>query len=162
MADDKKEATQREVAGVKAQNNQWNATPIGKMRFIESENVPNGKNGIVVIKKWQTTLGQTLYTKSFQPKEITKQTRQLEKQVPAYRQVSPKEPKQFVLNLMGISDLLDNSEFKANITIGKTLKIIRDLINGEETNKNIAKKYNVEQLFIEQIEKYVTKIRDIN
>ncbi len=39
---------------------------------------------------------------------------------------------------------------------GKTLKIIRSLIDGEETSANIAKKYNVEKSFVEEIEKYVT------
>ncbi len=57
---------------------------------------------------------------------------------------------------MGISDLLGNSSFKTNITIGKVLKIIRDLIDGKETNKTIAKKYNVEQSFVEEIQKHVT------
>ena len=32
------------------------------------------KNGIVIINKWQTTLGQTIYTKTFQPKNISIQS----------------------------------------------------------------------------------------
>lgn len=189
MADDKKEATKKEVAEAKTQNSQWKATPIGKMRFIESKSVPNGKNGIVIIEKWQTTLGQTLYTKTFQPKEISSRFYSFGKQESAHEQISyyndldsqmqnesgltsmdlpqvtksgqknnafPKESKQFVLNLMGISDLLDNPQFKKSITIGKTLKIIKSLIDGEETRANIAKKYNVEQSFVEEIEKHVT------
>jgi len=186
MADDKKGATKKEVAEAKTQNNQWKATPIGKMRFIESKSVPNGKNGIVIIEKWQTILGQTLYTKTFQPKEISSQLHQFEKQMSAHQQVFSysdldsqmqnessltsmtlpqitkprqqniavsKESKQFVLNLIDISDLLDNPQFKTSITIGKTLKIIRSLIDGEEIRANIAKKYNVEQSFVEEIEK---------
>lgn len=46
MADNKKEVTKKEVAEAKTQNNQWNATPIGKMRFIKSSSAPNGKNGV--------------------------------------------------------------------------------------------------------------------
>lgn len=61
----------------KTQNNQWNATPIDKMRFIKSSSVPNGKNGIVIIDKWQTTLGQTIYTKTFHPQNISIQSHQL-------------------------------------------------------------------------------------
>lgn len=156
LADNKWEATKKEVAEAKAQNNQWSVTPIGKMRLIESKNALNGKNGIVIIKKWQTTLGQTLYTKTFQPSEVSKQPQQFDKQVPTHQQFSPKESKQFVLNLMSISDLLGNSSFKTNITIGKVLKIIRDLIDGKETNKTIAKKYNVEQSFVEELQKHVT------
>ena len=155
LADNKREATKKEVAEAKSQNNQWNATPIGKMRLIESKDALNGKNGIVVIKKWQTTLGQTLYTKNFQPREIPIQPQQSEKQISSHQQSSPKESKQFVLNLRGISDLFENSAFKPNITIGKVLKIISNLIDDKETTKDIAKKYNVEQSFVEQIEKYV-------
>ncbi len=130
--------------------------PYWEDEIIESKNVLNGKNGIVIIKKWQTTLGQTLYTKTFYPREVSKQPQQFDKQVATHQQFSPKESKQFVLNLMGISDLLGNSSFKTNITIGKVLKIIRDLIDGKETNKTIAKKYNVEQSFVEEIQKHVT------
>ena len=81
-ADNKKEATKREVAEAKAQNNQWSVTPIGKMRLVESKSVPNSTHGIVIIEKWQTTLGQTLYTKTYQPKEIQLQFHQYEKQIP--------------------------------------------------------------------------------
>lgn len=173
MADDKKEATKKEVAEAKTQNNQWKATPIGKMRFIESKSVPNGKNGIVIIEKWQTTLGQTLYTKTFQPNQQVSSysdsdsqmqnesslTSMTLPQITKPRQQNAavsKESKQFVLDLMDISDLLDNPQFKTSITIGKTLKIIRSLIDGEEIRANIAKKYNVEQSFVEEIEKHVT------
>lgn len=173
MADDKKEATKKEVSEAKTQNNQWKATPIGKMRFIESKSVPNGKNGIVIIEKWQTTLGQTLYTKTFQPNQQVSSysdsdsqmqnesslTSMTLPQITKPRQQNAavsKESKQFVLNLMDISDLLDNPQFKTSITIGKTLKIIRSLIDGEEIRANISKKYNVEQSFVEEIEKHVT------
>ena len=73
-----------------------------------------------------------------------------------------KESKKFVLNLMGISELLGNPEFKTNITIGKVLKIIEDLIDGKKTSKNLSKKYKVDQLFVEQIGKYVTDMKDCN
>lgn len=162
MADNKKEATKKEVAEAKAQNSQWNATPIGKMRFIESSSVPNGKNGIVIINKWQTTLGQTIYTKTFQPKNISIQSHQSKETVSRPQQVMTKESKKFVLNLMDISELLGNPEFKTNITIGKVLKIIEDLIDDKETSKNLSKKYKVDQLFVEQIGKYVTDMKDRN
>lgn len=76
LADNKKEATKEEVAEAKAQDNRWRATPIGKVRFVESKSVPNGKYGIVIIEKWQTMLGQTMYTKDFKPNDMTQQTNQ--------------------------------------------------------------------------------------
>lgn len=108
MADNKKKATKKEVAEAKAQNSQRNATPIGKMRFIESSSVPNGKNGIVIINKRQTTLGQTIYTKTFQPKNISIQSHQSKEKVSTSQQVMTKESKRFVLDLMDISELLGN------------------------------------------------------
>lgn len=162
MADDKKQAARKEVAEAKAQNNQWIATPIGKMRFIESNNAANGKNGIVIINKWQTTLGQTIYTKTFQPNNISIQSHQSKKMMPTPQHVMPDESKKFVLSLMDISELLGNPEFKTNITIGKVLKIIEDLINNKETSANLSKKYKVDPLFVEQIGKYVTDRRNHN
>lgn len=55
------------------------------------------------------------------------------------KQVIPKESKKFVLNLMDISELLGNTEFKTNITLGKVLKIIGDLIDDKEASKNLSK-----------------------
>lgn len=81
LADNKKEATKEEVAEAKAQNNQWRTTPIGKMRFVDSKSVPNGNHGIVIIEKWQTMLGQTLYIKNFQPNEIQSQSSQIDGQI---------------------------------------------------------------------------------
>ena len=42
------------------------------------------------------------------------------------------------------------------------MKIIEDLIDGKETSKNLSKKYKVDQLFVEQIGKYVTGLKDSN
>lgn len=151
----RQEDIKTEVEKEKLQNNQWNVSPIGKMKLIESRSVLGGKNNIVMIKKWQTSFGQTLYTKSFRLRELPKQSQQIEKQAISHQQPSQKESKKFVLDLIGISDLLENSNFKTNVTIGKVLKIVKDLINGQETNKTIAKKYNVEQAFVEEIEKYI-------
>lgn len=175
LADNKKEATKEEVAEAKAQNSQWRTTPIGKMRFVDSKSVPNGKHGIVIIEKWQTILGQTLYTKTFQPNEIQSQpinyvdmapqTQAKHGSKPAVlplvtqneqQSVSvQKQSRQFVLTSMAIDDLLNNPKFKTNITVGKVLKIIRSLIDGKKTSAAIAKQFNVELAVVEQIDKYV-------
>lgn len=42
------------------------------------------------------------------------------------------------------------------------MKIIEDLIDDKETSKNLSKKYKVDQLFVEQIGKYVTDMKDHN
>ena len=78
------------------------------------------------------------------------------------KQVIPKESKKSVLNLMDISELLGNTEFKTNITIGKVLKIIEDLTDDKEASKNFSKKYKVDQSFAKQMVKYVTGLKDSN
>ena len=181
FADNKREATKEEVTEAKAQGNRWRATPIGKMRLIDSRSVSNGKNGVVQIEKWETILGQTLYTKTFQSNDIQSQQLQINNQTQMHQQptlfdmasqmqvkktaVSPqiptagqqniaeqKQSRQFVLNMASISDLLSNPKFKTNITVGKMLKIIRSLIENHETSTVIAKKYRVEQSIVELID----------
>lgn len=88
LADDRKEATKAEVTEVKAQDNGWASTPIGKMRLIDEKSVLNGKKGFVIIKKWQTVLGQTLYTKTFQPNDIQSQHHQADEQIQIFQQAS--------------------------------------------------------------------------
>lgn len=67
LDDSKRELSGENSAKAGMQKNLWTVTPIGKMRLMDSKNVPNGKNGDVIIKKWQTMLGQVLYTKTFLP-----------------------------------------------------------------------------------------------
>lgn len=86
----------------------------------------------------------------------------IKKTVPTPKQVIPKESKKFVLNLMDISELLGNTEFKTNITLGKVLKIIEDLTDDKEASKNFSKKYKVDQSFAKQMVKYVTGLKDSN
>lgn len=153
LADDKKAATKKEVAEAKLQKCQWHSTPIGKMSFIKSQNIPNGKNGIVIIEKWKTTLGQTLYTKSFQPN--SKQF-QIQDSMPIQQSIDILNgSKQFVLNLSDIIYLLENPQFKTNITIGKVLNIIRSLIENKLPCDEIAKKFKIEQSMVEVLKQYV-------
>lgn len=173
LADNKKEAVKEEVAEANAQDNQWGVTPIGKMRCVDSERVPNGKHGMVVIEKWKTMLGQTLYQKSFQPNETSPQPRQSENQIQDHQQVtlydgtasatSPvlsglsvrKTSRQFVLTSESVAELLGDPKFKTNITVGKVLKILTYLMDDKKTVASIAKQFRVERSMVEQMAKYV-------
>lgn len=187
LADSRKDAAKAEAAEARATDDQWEATPIGKMRAVEARYVPNGKNGFVKIQKWKSMLGQTLYTKTFQPNEILAQLQQMggqkriyqqstfddmspqiwsEHNVPSHtlsttastegeRTASPKQVRQFVLTSTDISDLLADSEFKEKITVGKMLKIIRSLMEGEQTSAAIAKQFSVSQSMVEQFGRYL-------
>lgn len=185
LAINKKEASKAEFTEAKFQNNGWVNTQIGKMRLVDSKNVPNGKNGSVIIRKWQTVLGQTLYTKAFQSNNTQLSTRPLDSQtyqqttlydinsltqakpgpksaVPLHatnpeqhKAITRKPSQQFVLNSMAITDLLNNPQFKQSITIGKLLRIIDALINGNKETSTLAKQFKVEKIMIDLIKKYV-------
>lgn len=180
LADNRKEATKVEVAEAKAQDNDWVTTQIGKMRLVDTKNATNGKNGIVIIKKWQTVLGQTLYTKTFQPNNEQAQIPQqpslyemaerpankIESQpqthnatsIPIEREEkipSQKSQNQFVLNSTSIVALLDNPKFKTSMTVGKMMKIINLLLEGNETNDTIAKRLNADHTMVDLIKKCI-------
>ncbi|MHB8066200.1 MAG: ADP-ribosylglycohydrolase family protein, partial [Ruminiclostridium sp.] len=193
LADNKKEATKEEVAEAKAQDNRWRTTPIGKMRLVDSKSVPNGKYGIVIIEKWQTMLGQTLYTKDFKPNDTRQQSSQpgVEMKKPhqptlydladqsklkaeqqaaaqAKTKISAQEPvqgmlapqnakRQFVLDSNAVAALLSNPQFKNNITVGKVMKIIQALLDGDKASDILAKQFEVEKAMIDLIKGFVKK-----
>lgn len=63
LADNKKEAAKAITTEAKVKGNGWRRSPIGAIRLVEIRQVSSGKNSFVVITKWQTSLGQTIYTK---------------------------------------------------------------------------------------------------
>lgn len=187
LADNKKEATKEEVSEAKAQDNSWTTSPIGKIRLIDSKSVPNGKYGIVIIKKWQTILGQTLYTKDFKPNDTRQQSNQpgvetqipqqptlydlaeqsklkaehqapsqskikIPTQEPMQEMLAPQKAKrQFVLDSNDVATLLGNPRFKKNITVGKVMRIIQAIIDGDKASDVLAKQFEVDQAMVEII-----------
>jgi ADP-ribosylglycohydrolase len=193
LADNKKEAAQEEVAEAKAQYNRWKTTSIGKMRLVDSKSVPNGKYGIVIIEKWQTMLGQTLYIKEFKPNDTEQQfsqpgvdmkkphqptsydlagqselkaeqqaATQSQTTIPVQKHVQgmlalQNAKRQFVLDSNAIAALLSNPQFKNNLTVGKVMKIIQVLLNGDEASDILAKRFKVEKTMIDLIKGFVKK-----
>lgn len=103
-------------------------------------------NQVVFQKEWYRNNRQVAdYTwanyihKDFSAPKYIYTISSIKKPVSTPKQVIPKESKKFVLNLMDISELLGNTEFKTNITLGKVLKIIEDLIDDKEASKNLSK-----------------------
>ena len=66
LADNSKQAAKVDLSEVKTHESNWVNTAIGLMRKIGTTTVQNGKYAIVTIAKWQSALGQTLYTKDMQ------------------------------------------------------------------------------------------------
>lgn len=153
LADNRKEAAKIEVAEAKSRDIGWITTQIGKMRMIDTKNATNGKNGLVMITKWQTVLGQTLYTKTFQHNNdqaiFSKQSSLYDMTERPINNIE-RNP-QFILNITNIPELLNNSQFKTNMTVGKMFKVINALLEGKETSAEITKRLHVDYTMIDLI-----------
>lgn len=166
----------------KVKNGDWVTTQIGKMRIVDTRKVLNGKNGYVEITKWLTALGQTLYTKNFQPFDAeyvdhpivhhqidiydaslqVQNSQGVQTKFPAKvtsleqgNVTTELQARKFTLSLSDVTNLLENPSFKKNITAGKILKIIKSLLEGQETSLSIAEQFNVELAVVEAIRKYI-------
>lgn len=85
LSNHKKDEIEAVVSLIKTTDSGWETTPIGKMKQVDFNSVPNGKHGQIIIKKWQTSLGQTLYTKSFQPNDSRSQHQQDNNQISLFQ-----------------------------------------------------------------------------
>ena len=183
LSENKKETTKTEVSVVKSKSDHWSISPIGMMRLLETRQARNGNHGIVVIKKWMTALGQTIYAKEFQPFEVEPHNRQDDSQtcLVLYQRASMTESTQriagnqqptggdnaqkqiavrnteekFILDAGIIKKLLDNSTFNKAITMGKVLKIIRELIESDKSLVEIAKQFKVNEEMVALIKKCI-------
>lgn len=154
----------------------WVHTAIGRARCLEATEVQSGKYSTVTIQKWQTALGQTFYTKNMRqnciftdgnevPGVLPDQYVSLDKtiiqeeSVPDTQKEATRKSVQnacladrrFILNSTAVMSLLNNPNFKQNITIGKVLKIIHFLMEGKASTPYVAKKFEVSKEFVEII-----------
>jgi len=161
-SENRKEATRREILEIKDQSKEWKSTPIGKMRLIECKEYLNSK-GKILIEKWKSMLGQTIYIKSIYSNKIIYpiEDKNLILQKDFYKDLKNKDKniiekeKYITLNLINVLDLLNDVNFKKNITVGKTLKIIRDIMKDDKSIEILSKKYKVEKTFIQKLNQYI-------
>jgi ADP-ribosylglycohydrolase len=178
LSDHKKMAAKVEVANVLAQENEWTPTAIGKMRFLDSREYPNGKYGVVSVARWKTALGQTLYFKEFRPFTTA---------LPAYPQstfgmkqlvleqiktdssqsgitttsasYSPEavqnHQSQFILDPKRIETIMKHPNYKEKITLGKLLKILLAILEETSSINEISKKFGIEEDLIIMLKTYV-------
>lgn len=186
LASNKKEAAEENSAKAGIQKNLWTTTPIGKMTLINSKHVPNGKNGDVIIEKWQTMLGQVLYTKTFQrsapslpdhqfdrPAKSDQQTIQevvpiqmcIQENLTTLQQTTggksqdittQKRQQRFSLTPAAIAELLDRPKFAMNFSLRKALIIADCLMEGKLNQAEIAKQFKVQESVVEQLSNYIT------
>ena len=171
-----KQAKNLELENTSEGSSNWVHTAIGRARCLEATEVQSGKYSTVTIQKWQTALGQTFYTKNIRqncvftdnnevPGVLPDQYVSLEKtiireeSVPDTQKEATRKSVQnarladrrFTLNSTAVMSLLNNPNFKQNITIGKVLKIIHFLMEGKASTFYIAKKFEVSKEFVEII-----------
>ena len=180
LSDNRIQATKSEVSETKSLDGSWITTPMGKMRHIDTKEVPNGKRGVVIIKKWQTALGQTIYTKGLrlfnnrdqqhtqnvgqmhidmQPNLVAQEPKPQQLAVqpapvpePVQKSIAPEEKqKRFVLDSASIKTLLKNPEFKNNITVGKVLKVVQALLESEDSAADIARYFELDEVMVNLI-----------
>jgi len=155
----------------------WENTDIGRMRKVSSTNIQGGNYAIVTITKWESALGQTLFTKEMEritsqqvnvENQLSQQTTLFDKNtaikhidVPTIKSeytsiANLKGTRQFVLNSDNIILLQNDKRFNKNITIGKILKIVRALIEENSTSDTIANQFHVELAMVELVKSYLT------
>ncbi len=179
-SDNRIEATKSEVSETKSPDSKWITTPMGKMRLIDTKEALNGKRGIVIIKKWQTALGQTIYTKDLRlfnnrDQQHTQDAGQMrfdmqsnpvaQKPKPPQLAIQPapvpetvqkpiapvEKQKRFVLDSATIKVLLENPEFKNNITVGKVFKVVQAFLESEDSAADIAWCFELDEVMVNLI-----------
>ena len=176
LAGESKHAKKEDLENAGEISSNWINTAIGRARYVGTTEVQCGKYATVTIQKWQSALGQTFYIKDMQ-KKVTmfnanepqdthsgkyafrdESMIQEESVLNTQKGLAVKSVKntrttdsRFVLDLTTITNLLNNPLFKKNITIGKALKIVRFLMEGETADAYIDQKFEVPLDFVEII-----------
>ena len=134
----------------KAQHNDWEGSPIGKIRFLSGTVVPSGKSGSVIINKYETALGQTLYIKRFEREGIINSS--TKNKVTKIQSIPNQYINRmaFLVDSNNIQELLENSSI-GRITFKKVLKIIDLLINNDLSCFDVANRLNVDEKVVEAI-----------
>ncbi|KEZ89276.1 hypothetical protein IO98_14905 [Lacrimispora celerecrescens] len=155
LAEDMKEATKKITTQYKEQYNNWESSPIGKIRAVSDLVVPSGKTGIVYIKKVESLSGQTFYLKKFERIKSSSELTQNIKRQPATVPLLNKS-KVFSLNNNAVETIIKNPLFE-RITLKKVLQILYAIMNGNQNYAEIAKKNKVDQEIVEVIKDFVIK-----
>lgn len=102
----------------------------------------------------------SLYDMDAQPRSESTPPVQLQITLPA-QEITPqnidpqKKQRKLVLDENAVTEFLDNPKFKKNITIGKVLKIVQTMIEGNDTSEAISKQFGVDQVMVDLMRTYV-------
>lgn len=157
LANNMIEASKHVIKQSNAQCNNWEVSPIGKIRVLTTTAIPSGKTGIVTIDKIETMLGQTLYIKKFERKGKPNSSENLVHEEIVQLELGQTIPNHdaFSLNLQSINELIGNP-LLSRITFKKVLQIIELLMNDKSDYIAIADKLNVNKDVVKIIKNHIS------
>ena len=141
----------------------WQDSVIGPIRIIDKKQVPNGKKGFVIITKWASAFGQTIYMKEFYPFNEKRQSHEKRGQSSATenkndtdisKQIVNKQ-KHFLLDKGEVEQLLRVPEFNKKISIGKVMNAICALLETDDSISAIAKKVGMEENMVKLLNEHI-------
>lgn len=167
LSDNKIDATRVVVSKNKSRKSecQWQSSPIGNIRLIDTTNATNGKKGIVEINKWETAIGQSIYLKQYIPfnHEVANNSLRENKQLtlfdtnckPAKDGNSDLLHNCLILDENAIHNIICCPSLKRKMTVGKALEIISCILSNSVHDNDISKKYDIDQDMIDIIKQYI-------
>ena len=143
----------------------WEHTPIGLMRTLGQEVLPDGKYATVTVTKRQSVLGQTMYFKFFQKNEERRKDKgvtQVEtidvrsnvNQITIKPVQTAPTNRKFTISQIEINKIKSNP-LLSRITFKKILGIIDAILTDEDTVAAIAKRMVVNQAVVELLMTYM-------
>ncbi len=162
LSDDMAEAAKIRVADVKKKYEDWKNTSIGKMHLVTTSTITQNKNVTVLISKYESTLGQTLYFKEY--RQSTHDLQQYDNKINSnksantkYNDIQIKDVKnKFVLYADDISVMLETEELQ-KISFKKILKIVEKLLTTNDNIISIAKQIKVDLKVVEFLKNYIKR-----
>lgn len=160
LSRDKKETTRNVVSEMRKQHDDWESSPIGKVRLIGTTSLPSGKNVTVAISKWESILGQTFYFKEYMKSYDTGCLDEKRYNADAGKNGDlansyETAARKCIFAEKDIEYLLERPELQ-KITFKKVLKIVRHLMEEKENADSLAKKEKVDMAVVETLKKYLS------
>lgn len=155
LAENKKEAA-KEITEMFTEPQKLRDTPIGKMYRLDEKAIPSGKSGQVIISRWKTLYGQTIYFKKLQRISQEEQTSLFDNN--GESAVSSKKDAEnrstLVFDNESIQKLLDDSAF-SRITLKKVLQVAEMILRGDISEKEIANMLKVNAEIVDMVKQHI-------
>ena len=155
LSDSKKE-TAKEITEMFVDIQKYQDTPIGKMQQLDEKALPSGKNGRVIISRWKTLYGQTVYFKKLQRINQEEQISMFDENGDLTKQTEKtiSNESALFLDCKSIKKLLANSAL-SRITFKKILQIAEKIIAEESTVNEIANSLKVDVEIVNTIKQHI-------